>query len=55
MNIQKGSFSSIEQLQDRYLTPAKKVEKKESMEVCFIPGDYRDFLREQLPALDRGT
>ena len=23
------------------------------MEVCFIPGDYRDFLREQLPDLDR--
>lgn len=31
----------------------EKVEKKESMEVCFIPGDYRDFLREQLPELDR--
>ena len=31
----------------------EKVEKKESMEVCFIPGDYRDFLREQLPNLDR--
>ena len=31
----------------------EKVEKKESMEVCFIPGDYRDFLREQLPDLDR--
>ena len=29
----------------------EKVEKKESMEVCFIPGDYRDFLREQLPDL----
>lgn len=29
----------------------EKVEKKESMEVCFIPGDYRDFLREQLPEL----
>ncbi len=35
MNIQKGSFSSIEQLQDRYLTPAKKVEKKESSAVSF--------------------
>ncbi len=35
MNIQKGSFSSIEQLQDRYLTPAKKVEKKESAAVSF--------------------
>ncbi len=31
----------------------EKVEKKESMEVCFIPGDYRDFLREQLPDLDQ--
>lgn len=31
----------------------EKVEKKESMEVCFIPNDYRDFLREQLPDLDR--
>lgn len=29
MNIQKGSFSSIEQLQDRYLTPAKKSKKRE--------------------------
>ena len=35
MNIQKGSFSSIEQLQDRYLTPAKKVEKKEDAAVSF--------------------
>ncbi len=25
----------------------------ESMEVCFIPGDYRDFLREQCPGLDK--
>ena len=24
----------------------------ESMEVCFIPGDYRDFLREHVPDLD---
>ncbi len=31
----------------------EKVEKKESMEVCFIPGDYRDFLCEQLPDLDQ--
>lgn len=35
MNIQKGSFSSIEQLQDRYLTPAKKVERKENAAVSF--------------------
>lgn len=24
----------------------------ESMEVCFIPGDYRDFLRENVPGVD---
>ena len=24
----------------------------ESMEVCFIPGDYRDFLRENIPDID---
>ena len=24
----------------------------ESMEVCFIPGDYRDFLRENVPGID---
>ena len=24
----------------------------ESMEVCFIPGDYRDFLKEELPGLE---
>lgn len=24
----------------------------ESMEVCFIPGDYRDFLRSRLPSID---
>lgn len=24
----------------------------ESMEVCFIPGDYRDFLRESVPGID---
>lgn len=29
-----------------------KAQQGESMEVCFIPGDYRDFLREQLPDLD---
>ena len=35
MNIQKGSFSSIEQLQDRYMSPEKKVEKKERAAVSF--------------------
>ena len=29
-----------------------KAEEGESMEVCFIKGDYRDFLREQCPELD---
>ncbi len=35
MNIQKGSFSSIEQIQDRYLTPAGKVETKDSPAMSF--------------------
>ena len=30
-----------------------KARQSESMEVCFIPGDYREFLKEQLPDLDR--
>lgn len=30
-----------------------KSKEGESMEVCFIKGDYRDFLREQCPELDR--
>ncbi len=29
----------------------EKVEKKESMEVCFIEKDYRDFLQEHVPEL----
>lgn len=29
-----------------------KAKESESMEVCFIKGDYRDFLREQCPQLD---
>lgn len=29
-----------------------KAKEGESMEVCFIKGDYRDFLREQDPAID---
>ncbi|MEG1660456.1 MAG: tRNA 2-thiouridine(34) synthase MnmA [Bacteroides sp.] len=31
----------------------EKSQDGESMEVCFIKGDYRDFLREQCPELDR--
>ena len=30
-----------------------KAREGESMEVCFIDKDYRDFLREQVPDLDR--
>ena len=30
----------------------EKVEKKESMEVCFIENDYRDFLRENIPDIE---
>lgn len=30
-----------------------KAEEGESMEVCFIKGDYRDFLREHSPKIDR--
>lgn len=30
-----------------------KSKEGESMEVCFIEGDYRDFLREQLPDIDK--
>lgn len=29
-----------------------KSKEGESMEVCFVEGDYRDFLREQLPEID---
>ena len=32
---------------------ALKAEEGESMEVCFISGDYRDFLREHCPEIDR--
>lgn len=31
---------------------AQKSEKKESMEACFVPDDYRDFLRDMVPDLD---
>lgn len=30
-----------------------KASSGESMEVCFIKGDYRDFLREQIPDIDK--
>lgn len=30
----------------------QKASKKESMEACFVPDDYRDFLREMVPNLD---
>lgn len=30
----------------------QKATKKESMEACFVPDDYRDFLREMIPQLD---
>ncbi len=32
---------------------AVKADEGESMEVCFIQGDYRDFLREHSPEIDR--
>lgn len=32
---------------------ALKAKEGESMEVCFIEGDYRDFLREHCPEIDR--
>lgn len=38
-----------------YLTDkgfALKVDEDESMEVCFIEGDYRDFLRSEVPDMD---
>ena len=30
----------------------KAAEGGESMEICFIPGDYRDFLRSEVPEID---
>lgn len=30
----------------------QKATKKESMEACFVPDDYRDFLRDMVPGLD---
>lgn len=31
---------------------AQKARKKESMEICFVPEDYRDLLQEMIPDLD---
>ncbi len=31
----------------------QKAKKKESMEACFVPDDYRDFLRDMVPELDK--
>ena len=48
-----GTFTKVqvrEYLRDKGYTV--KAEEGESMEVCFIQGDYRDFLREQCPELD---
>lgn len=30
----------------------QKAQKKESMEACFVPDDYRDFLRDMVPGLN---
>ena len=40
----------LEYLKDHNLQSAAK--DGESMEVCFIPGDYRDFLRANVPDID---
>lgn len=32
---------------------AEKAEKPESMEICFVEGDYRTFLRSQVPDIDQ--
>lgn len=49
-----GSFTKAQvrdYLRDKGYT--LKAEEGESMEVCFIQGDYRDFLREHSPEIDR--
>lgn len=46
--MQKGEVRHY--LEERGL--AVKARQGESMEVCFIPGDYRDFLRSQVPDID---
>lgn len=48
-----GAFTKMqvrEYLRDKGYT--LKAEEGESMEVCFIKGDYRDFLREHSPEID---
>lgn len=40
----------LEYLKEHNLQSAAK--EGESMEVCFIPGDYRDFLRANVPGID---
>ena len=51
-------WAPITKLQVRGVSCARKAiqlkaEEGESMEVCFIKGDYRDFLREHSPEIDR--
>lgn len=49
-----GTFTKMQvraYLRDKGYT--LKAEEGESMEVCFIKGDYRDFLREHSPEIDR--
>lgn len=48
-----GAFTKMQvrgYLRDKGYT--LKAEEGESMEVCFIKGDYRDFLREHSPEID---
>ena len=54
MREQWGTYTKQqvrEYLRDKGYTV--KAEEGESMEVCFIKGDYRDFLREHSPEIDR--
>lgn len=48
-----GSYTKLK-VRDYLLEKGYEAKSKEgeSMEVCFIQGDYRDFLREQCPELD---
>lgn len=49
-----GTYTKVqvrEYLRDKGYT--LKAEEGESMEVCFIKGDYRDFLKEHSPEIDR--
>lgn len=48
-----GSFEKPQvrrYLEEKGFTPEAR--QGESMEVCFVEGDYRDFLRQQIPDLD---